>query len=56
VIVFHDSEKAFKNLEYALPVVLDKLSKWGYLFKAGDRPKKIWAWVENPGPFLIRTL
>jgi peptidoglycan/xylan/chitin deacetylase (PgdA/CDA1 family) len=39
VIVFHDSEKAFKNLEYALPVVLDKLSKGGYLFKRlEDRP------------------
>jgi peptidoglycan/xylan/chitin deacetylase (PgdA/CDA1 family) len=39
VIVFHDSEKAFKNLEYALPVVLDKLTKGGYLLKRlEDRP------------------
>lgn len=33
IIVFHDSEKAFKNLEYALPVVLKELSAKGYLFK-----------------------
>lgn len=33
IIVFHDSEKAFKNLEYALPVVLKELAGEGYLFK-----------------------
>lgn len=33
IIVFHDSEKAFKNLEYALPVVLKELSGEGFLFK-----------------------
>lgn len=33
VIVFHDSEKAFTNLAYTLPLVLDKLKKRGYIFK-----------------------
>jgi peptidoglycan/xylan/chitin deacetylase (PgdA/CDA1 family) len=33
IIVFHDSEKAFNKLEYALPVVLDFFSKSGYNFK-----------------------
>lgn len=33
VVVFHDSEKAFKNLAYALPVVLQELKKRGYIFK-----------------------
>ena len=33
VIVFHDSEKAFTNLAYALPLVLDELKKQGYIFK-----------------------
>ena len=33
VVVFHDSEKAFKNLAYALPVVLQELKKQGYIFK-----------------------
>jgi len=34
VIVFHDSVKAFENLQYTLPKVLDYFSKKGYIFKA----------------------
>lgn len=34
VIVFHDSEKASKNLQYVLPKVLEHFSKKGYTFKA----------------------
>ena len=33
VVVFHDSEKAFKNLEYILPLVLKTLQKQNYQFK-----------------------
>jgi len=33
IVVFHDSEKAFKNLEYVLPVVLKALQKQGYRFE-----------------------
>ena len=33
IIVFHDSEKAFPNLEYALPRVLKLLSEEGFSFK-----------------------
>jgi peptidoglycan-N-acetylglucosamine deacetylase len=33
IIVFHDSEKAFQNLEYALPKVLEWLNEAGYIFK-----------------------
>jgi peptidoglycan/xylan/chitin deacetylase (PgdA/CDA1 family) len=33
IIVFHDSEKASKNLNYVLPMVLEKLSNEGYIFK-----------------------
>ncbi|WP_435135058.1 polysaccharide deacetylase family protein [Formosa sp. A9] len=33
VIVFHDSYKAAKNMQYALPKVLDFFSKKGYQFK-----------------------
>ena len=33
IIVFHDSEKAFPRLEYALPRVLQYFSEKGYLFK-----------------------
>jgi peptidoglycan-N-acetylglucosamine deacetylase len=36
VVVFHDSEKAFKNLQYALPKVLEELSSKGYEFKKID--------------------
>jgi peptidoglycan-N-acetylglucosamine deacetylase len=34
IVVFHDSEKANKNLVYALPLVLEKLSAEGYRFEA----------------------
>jgi len=34
IIVFHDSLKASKNLQYTLPKVLEYYSKKGYLFKA----------------------
>jgi peptidoglycan/xylan/chitin deacetylase (PgdA/CDA1 family) len=33
VVVFHDSEKAFKNLKAALPLVLSRLGKKGYRFE-----------------------
>lgn len=33
IIVFHDSEKAFPRLEYALPIVLKTLQSQGYRFK-----------------------
>jgi peptidoglycan/xylan/chitin deacetylase (PgdA/CDA1 family) len=33
VVVFHDSEKAFSNLEYALPLVLEKLVGEGFSFQ-----------------------
>jgi peptidoglycan/xylan/chitin deacetylase (PgdA/CDA1 family) len=33
IIVFHDSEKAFERMGYALPVVLKKLSENGYAFE-----------------------
>lgn len=33
VVVFHDSEKAFPNLQVALPQVLEKLSGQGYSFE-----------------------
>ncbi len=32
IIVFHDSEKAFKNLEYVLPKVLAYFSEKGFVF------------------------
>ncbi len=34
IIVFHDSEKAFKNLEYTLPKTLEYFTKKGYVFKS----------------------
>lgn len=34
VVVFHDSIKASKNMQYALPKVLDYFSEMGYNFKA----------------------
>lgn len=34
IIVFHDSVKASKNMQYALPKVLDHFSSKGYSFKA----------------------
>jgi len=33
IIVFHDSEKALRNLQYALPRVLEYFSSEGYIFK-----------------------
>ncbi len=33
IIVFHDSEKAFPNLKYVLPQVLDHFSAAGFAFK-----------------------
>ncbi len=34
IIVFHDSKKAFKNMSYALPKVLEYFSERGYRFEA----------------------
>jgi peptidoglycan-N-acetylglucosamine deacetylase len=34
VIVFHDSEKAFRKLEYTIPRILNHFSEKGYLFKS----------------------
>jgi peptidoglycan/xylan/chitin deacetylase (PgdA/CDA1 family) len=34
IIVFHDSKKASKNMEYALPKVLEYYSKLGYVFES----------------------
>lgn len=34
IIVFHDSIKSFKNLQYALPKALGFLKKEGYKFEA----------------------
>lgn len=34
IVVFHDSVKASKNMQYALPKVLEHFSKKGYSFKA----------------------
>mgnify|MGYP000020580567 CR=1 FL=1 len=34
IIVFHDSVKASKNMQYALPKVLEHFSKKGYRFKS----------------------
>lgn len=36
IIVFHDSVKASKNMQHALPKVLEYFSKKGYIFKAID--------------------
>jgi peptidoglycan/xylan/chitin deacetylase (PgdA/CDA1 family) len=39
IIVFHDSVKASKNMQYALPKVLEHFSRKGYRFKAlGEIP------------------
>jgi peptidoglycan/xylan/chitin deacetylase (PgdA/CDA1 family) len=37
IVVFHDSEKAFPRLEYALPRVLKYFSEKGYTFKEIDQ-------------------
>lgn len=34
IIVFHDSEKAFERMSYALPLILEKFSMEGYTFKS----------------------
>ena len=34
IIIFHDSEKAFPNLAYSLPRILNYFSEKGYLFKS----------------------
>lgn len=34
IVVFHDSVKSFKNLDYVLPKVLEHFSERGYKFKA----------------------
>ena len=34
IIVFHDSDKSFKNLDYVLPKVLEHFTKEGYEFKS----------------------
>ena len=34
IIVFHDSQKAFERLQYALPAVLETFKKKGFCFKA----------------------
>ena len=34
IIVFHDSQKAFERLQYALPEVLETFKKKGFCFKA----------------------
>ena len=34
IVVFHDSEKAFKNLEYVLPRTLEHFTEKGFVFKA----------------------
>lgn len=36
IIVFHDSVKAFKNLEYTLPKTLEILTKRGFVFERID--------------------
>jgi hypothetical protein len=33
IIVFHDSEKAFGNLQAALPAVLKNLAERGFMFR-----------------------
>lgn len=39
IIVFHDSEKAFRNLNYALPKTLEILSRNGYQMKRIDQER-----------------
>lgn len=34
IVVFHDSEKAFKNLEYTLPKILKHYAEKGFVFKS----------------------
>jgi len=37
IVVFHDSDKAFERLEYALPRVLEYFSEKGYSFEKIDQ-------------------
>lgn len=41
IVVFHDSEKAYPNLEYILPRVLQHLSDKGYQFKRIEEKKSV---------------
>lgn len=34
IVVFHDSDKSFKNLDFVLPKVLEHFTKKGYAFKS----------------------
>ena len=34
IVVFHDSEKAFRNMRYALPRTLEKIRQMGFKCKA----------------------
>ena len=34
IVVFHDSDKSFKNLDYVLPKVLEHFTQKGYVFKS----------------------
>lgn len=34
IVVFHDSKKAFENLKYCLPKILEHFSKKGFVFKS----------------------
>jgi peptidoglycan/xylan/chitin deacetylase (PgdA/CDA1 family) len=34
IVVFHDSDKSFKNLDYVLPKVLEHFTEKGYVFKS----------------------
>jgi hypothetical protein len=36
IIVFHDSRKAFKNLEYTLPEIIAILKEKGFVFDTID--------------------
>lgn len=38
IIVFHDSEKAWDRMEYALPKTLEYFAKMGYVFEALNNP------------------
>ena len=34
IVVFHDSDKSFKNLDFVLPKVLEHFGREGYEFKS----------------------
>jgi len=36
IVVFHDSDKSFRNLDYVLPRLLEHFKKQGYVFRALD--------------------